>query len=113
MGGESEGRGRVAEWFREAWAQALVTVGAAEVEAGKVAQRAGELAGWRPDEVRSAAAEFGQRLATQRRELDETLNRALGRVKVVQRQDVERLAKRVERIAERLDALESKRRKKR
>ena len=100
------------DWFREAWSQALVAVDAAEKEAGQLLQKAGELAGWKPDDARRYAKEFGDRLAQQRRELekglDEKVNR-LVRVKVPKREEISALAKRLGRVAERIEALEARR----
>ncbi|HEY3447057.1 MAG TPA: phasin family protein [Myxococcales bacterium] len=101
------------DWFREAWSQALVAVNAAEEEAGRLLLKAGELAGWKPDDVRRYATEFGERLASQRKELekslDERVNKALARVKVPKREEISALAKRVGRVAERIEALEARR----
>lgn len=103
----------VADWFRDAWSQALVAVSAAEEEASRVLHRAGDLAGWKPEEARRLAKEFGERLAAQRKEfertLDEGISRAVARVKFPKRDEIEALGKRVGRIAERIEALEAKR----
>lgn len=102
------------DWFREAWTQALVAVSAAEEEAGKLLAKAGEVAGWKPDDARRYAKEFGERLASQRKELekslDERVNKALARVKVPRREELESLSKRLGRIEERIEALETRRR---
>ena len=104
---------RAADWFRDAWSQALLAVNAAEEEAGKVLHRAGELAGWKPEDVRRITSEFGERLTAQRKEfertLDEAVSRALSRMKVPKREEIDALGKRVGRIAERLAALEARR----
>ncbi|MBI5546367.1 MAG: phasin family protein [Deltaproteobacteria bacterium] len=104
---------RVADWFREAWSQALVAVSAAEEEASRVLHRVGEVAGWKPEEVRRQAQEFGERLAAQRKEfertLDEGIARAVVRVKIPKREEIDALGKRVGRITERIEALEARR----
>jgi polyhydroxyalkanoate synthesis regulator phasin len=100
-----------ADWFRDAWAQALLAVGAAEDEAGKVLHKAGELAGWKPEEARRIAKDFGERLAAQRKELDDGISRAVSRVKFPKREEIDALGKRVGRIAERIEALEKRRKR--
>jgi len=104
---------RSADWFRDAWSQALVAVSTAEEEAGKVLHKVGDLAGWKPEDARRITKEFGERLAAQRREfektLDEQIGRALSRVKVPRREEIDALGKRVGRIAERIEALEARR----
>ncbi|MGC4115339.1 MAG: phasin family protein [Myxococcales bacterium] len=100
-------------WFREAWSQALMAVNAAEEEASRLLHKAGELAGWKPDDSKHYGKEFGERLAAQRKELekslDERVHKALARVKVPKREEISALAKRVGRIAERIEALEARR----
>ena len=101
------------DWFREAWSQALVAVSAAEEEASKVLHKVGDLAGWKPEDAKRLAKEFGDRLATQRKEfertLDEGISRAVGRLKIPKRDEIDALGKRVGRIAERIEALEARR----
>lgn len=102
----------VTDWFRDAWAQALVAVNTAEEEANKVLHRVGDLAGWKPEDARRLAKEFGERLAAQRKEfertLDEGIGRALARVKIPRRDEIDALGKRVGQIAERLEALQAR-----
>jgi hypothetical protein len=100
---------KAADWFRDAWAQALLAVGAAEDEAGKVLKKASELAGWKPEDARRITKEFGERLVAQRKELDEGVGRAVSRVKLPRREEIDALGKRVGRIAERIEALEARR----
>ncbi len=103
----------VSQFFREAWSQALVKVGAAEDEASRVLEKAGELAGWGPEEVRKLAAEFTLRLQSQRKEversLDEGVRRGVARLRVPHRDDLEQLWRRLDRVSERIDALTAKR----
>ena len=95
--------------FREAWSNALAGVNAAEQEAEKVITRIADAAGFSPEDVRRQAREFGERLTSQRREIersiDDAVRRAANRFRVPSRDDLETLQKRLDAISERLDAL--------
>lgn len=95
--------------FREAWSNALAGVNAAEQEAEKVLTRIADAAGFSPEDVRRNAREFGERLTSQRREIersiDDAVRRAANRFRVPTRDDLEALQKRLDAISERLDAL--------
>jgi polyhydroxyalkanoate synthesis regulator phasin len=95
--------------FREAWSNALAGVNAAEQEAEKVITRIADAAGFSPEDVRRQAREFGERLTSQRREIersiDDAVRRAANRFRVPTRDDLETLQKRLDAISERLDAL--------
>lgn len=108
-------RTSLGDFFKEAWSTALIKVSAAEEEAGRVLHRAGDLAGWGPEEVRRLAKEFGERLSAQRKEfeksLDEGIDRAVARLKVPRREELETLWARLGRVGERLDALRARRQK--
>jgi len=99
----------IQERFKEAWAQALVGINAAEAEAEKVISRLADAAGFSPEEVRRHARELGERLGAQRREvektIDEAVRRAAVRFKLPTRDDIEGLKKRLDQISERVDAL--------
>jgi polyhydroxyalkanoate synthesis regulator phasin len=99
--------------FREAWSLALLKVGAAEDEAAKALQRAGELAGRGEEEARKLVAELGERLTAQREELEKSIedriNRAVARLKLPQRGEIEALSERLDRISERIDKLRARR----
>jgi len=103
----------LADFFREAWSQALIKVSAAEDEAAKVLHRAGDLAGWKPEDAKRLAKEFSERLAVQRKEfeksLDEGIHRAISRVKIPRRDDVEALVRRLDQVEARIEALRQKR----
>jgi hypothetical protein len=101
--------------FEEAWAQALVSVNAAEQEAEKVMARVAEAAGFSHDDVRRHAREFGERLRAQRSEIERTLDDAVRRFTshlrlVPSSGELAELRKRVEEVAARLDSLERQRR---
>ncbi len=106
----------IQEIFREAWAQALVGLNAAEAEAEKVIARLADAAGFSPEEVRRHAREFGERLTTQRKEveraIDDAVRRAATRFKLPTREDIEGLKQRLDRIAERVEALSKERKEK-
>ena len=95
--------------FKEAWSNALAGVNAAEQEAEKVLARIADVAGFSPEDVRRQAREFGERLANQRREVeravDEAVRRAASRFRIPSREDIEALERRVDAVAQRVDAL--------
>lgn len=103
-------RARAGAFFREAWSQALLKAGTAEEDAGRVLNRAGELAGWGEGEARRLAKEFGERLATQRgefeRSIEERIRSAVGHLKVPMSEEVEALRARLDRVEARIDALQ-------
>jgi len=92
------------------WAQAVTAMSSVEDEAARVVQRAQTVAGWSQDEVRRQVSELAERLAAQRRELeqglDERVRGALQRLRVPKREEVQALTDRVNRVAERLEKLE-------
>ncbi|MGZ3480593.1 MAG: phasin family protein, partial [Myxococcaceae bacterium] len=79
-------------------------------EAARVVQRAQTVAGWSQDEVRRQMGELAERLAAQRKELeqglDERVRGTLQRLRVPRRDEVQALTARVDRVAERLEKLE-------
>ena len=103
----------LAETFERLWGQALLAVSTAEEEAGRVVQRVTGAAGWSPDEVRRHARELTERLVSQRRDLErnveEGVRRALGRMKLPRREELQEVSVRLERVAERIRALEDPR----
>jgi polyhydroxyalkanoate synthesis regulator phasin len=100
----------VVEVLERMWAQAVTAVSSVEDEAARVVQRAQTVAGWSQDEVRRQMGELAERLAAQRKELeqglDERVRSALQRLRVPRRDEVQALAARVDRVAERLEKLE-------
>ncbi len=99
----------IQELFKEAWSQALVGLNAAEAEAEKVIAKLADAAGFSPEDVRRHAREFGERLISQRREvekaIDEAVRRAATRFKLPTRDDIEGLKQRLDQISERVEAL--------
>ena len=95
--------------FKDAWSNALAGVNTAEQEAEKVLTRIADVAGFSAEDVRRHAREFGDRLASQRREIergiDDAVRRAANRFRVPTRDDLEALQKRLDAVSERLDAL--------
>src|SRR5512142_2555352 len=93
--------------FKEAWSNALAGMNAAEQEAEKVFARIADVAGLSPEDVRRHAREFGDRLSTQRREveraIDEAVRRAANRFRIPSREDLEALQRRLDVVAERVD----------
>jgi polyhydroxyalkanoate synthesis regulator phasin len=98
--------------FKEAWSQALVGLNNAEQEAEKVLNKIADAAGFSPEDVRRHAREFGERLTTQRKEIeravDEAVKRTASRFKLPTREELDALKQRVEAISARVDALASK-----
>src|SRR4030095_981301 len=107
---EPKDRRPLMEALERMWAQALTAVSNVEDEAARVVQRAQTVAGWSQDEVRRQMSDLAERLAAQRRELEQGLEErvrgALQRLRVPKREEVQALTARVERVAERLEKLE-------
>jgi poly(hydroxyalkanoate) granule-associated protein len=97
------------QMFREAWSNALAGVNAAEQEAEKVLTKLSDAAGFSRDDVKRHAREFGERLTSQRREIekaiDEAVRRAANRFRIPSQSDIEALQKRVDAVAQRIEAL--------
>jgi polyhydroxyalkanoate synthesis regulator phasin len=102
--------------FREAWSQALVGLNAAEAEAEKVLGRLADAAGLTPEDVKHHAREFGERLSQQRRELeraiDDGVRRAVAQFRVPTRDEIETLRRRIDEVADRLEAVAQERARK-
>jgi polyhydroxyalkanoate synthesis regulator phasin len=100
----------VVEALERMWAQAVTAVSSVEDEAARVVQRAQTVAGWSQDEVRRQMSDLSERLAAQRRELEQGLEErvrtALQRLRVPRREEVQALTARVDRVAERVEKLE-------
>lgn len=95
--------------FKEAWSSALAGVNAAEAEAERVLVRLADAAGLSPDDVKRQAREFGERLTSQRRELeraiDDAVKRTASRFRIPTQGDLDALRKRVDEVASRVEAL--------
>jgi polyhydroxyalkanoate synthesis regulator phasin len=95
--------------FKEAWSQALGGLNNAEQEAERVLAKVADAAGFGPDDVKRHAREFGERLATQRKELeraiDDAVKRTASRFRLPTRDEIDALRSRVEAISARVDAL--------
>src|SRR4051812_20531471 len=89
--------------FEKAWSQALVAVSAAEEEAGEGAGEDAGVAGGGQDEVKRHVREFADKLTSQRRELeksvDEQVKRAVTRLHVPRRDELAELGARLEKVA--------------
>ncbi len=99
----------VQEMFREAWSQAVAGVNAAEQEAEKVFNRVADAAGFSPEDVRRHAREFGERLQTQRKELekviDDGVKKAAHRLQVPTKGDLDALEQKLTALAAKVDEL--------
>jgi polyhydroxyalkanoate synthesis regulator phasin len=104
----------IRETFKEAWSSALAGVNAAEAEAEKVLGKLADAAGFSPDEVKRQARELGERLVTQRKDLekaiDEAVRRTANRFRIPTQADLDALAKRVDAVSARIDALAGEKR---
>lgn len=102
--------------FREAWSQALVGLNAAEAEAEKVLARLADAAGLTPEDVKHHTREFGVRLTQQRREveraIDDGVRRAAAQFKIPSREEIETLRRRIDQVADRLEAVAQERARK-
>jgi polyhydroxyalkanoate synthesis regulator phasin len=103
----------IQDMFRDAWSNALAGVNAAEQEAEKVLNKLAGAAGFSRDDVKRHAREFGERLTTQRREIekaiDDAVRRAANRFRIPTQSDIDALEKRVAAVAERVEALAKER----
>jgi polyhydroxyalkanoate synthesis regulator phasin len=99
----------IQEMFKDAWSTALAGVNAAEQEAEKVFTRIADVAGFSPEEVKRHAREFGERLTTQRREvekaIDEAVRRATNRFRIPTQEDLSAIQKRLDDVAARVESL--------
>ena len=95
------------------WAQALVTVSSVEEEAAQLVQKLQAAAGWSQEEMRRQASEVSERLASQRlaleKGLEEGVRRAVSRLRVPRREQIQALQDRLDRVAARLDRLAQRR----
>ena len=91
------------------WGQALVAVNTVEEEAAKVAGRLAEAAGWNQEEIRKNVRTFAERLASQRKDLEQSLEdgvkRTLSLVRLPRKEQLGELNERLDRISKRIDAL--------
>lgn len=99
------------DYFEKVWGQALLAVSAAEEEAHRTAQKVAQAYGWGQDEVRRQTRVLTERLSQQRREmeknLEDSVQRALSKVKAPRRESLLEVASRMERIERRIAALEA------
>ncbi len=101
------------EYVEKVWSQALIAVSTAEDEATRLVARLAAAAGWGQDEVKRQVQELSERLLTQRRSLETNVEEAvrgtLARLQVPRREQVLELTARLDRLAERVDALARRR----
>lgn len=99
----------VAEVFQQFWTQALSTVTGAEEEATKLLGKIQGLAGWTPEEARKQVREFSERLASQRKDveqrMEDSIAQALGKMRVPRREEIVQLNARLDGLNKRLEAL--------
>ncbi len=99
----------IQDMFKEAWSSALAGVNAAEAEAERVLGKLADAAGFSPDDVKRQAREFGERLTSQRRDLeraiDDAVRRTASRFRIPTQADLDVLRKRVDDVAARIEEL--------
>jgi poly(hydroxyalkanoate) granule-associated protein len=99
--------------FKDLWSQALVTVGVAEDEVRKLLERLSEVVEIKPEDVKHYGKELSERLRTQRKDLEksveEGIRKALGRLKVPSREEVDALRGKLDDLSARLERLGSRR----
>jgi poly(hydroxyalkanoate) granule-associated protein len=99
--------------FKDLWSQALVTVGVAEDEVRKLLVRLSEVVEIKPEDVKHYGKELSERLRTQRKDLEksveEGIRKALGRLKVPSREEVDALRGKLDDLSARLERLGSRR----
>jgi poly(hydroxyalkanoate) granule-associated protein len=115
MTGGPEGNGRKSsqDLFKDLWSQALVTVGAAEDEVRKLLERLSEVVEIKPEDVKHYGKELSERLRTQRKDLEKSVEdgvrKALGRLKIPSREEVDALRGKLDDLSARLERLGSRR----
>lgn len=101
---------RPLEVFEKVWSQALMAVSTAEEEASKVGARMAEAAGWSQEELKRQVRELTERLATQRRAIEERVEDgvkgALTSLRVPRRDALAGIAARLDAVSRRIEALE-------
>jgi polyhydroxyalkanoate synthesis regulator phasin len=113
MSGEAKEKRPLSDVVERMWAQALVAVSSVEEEAAQVVQRLQAAAGWSQDEVRRQVTEVSERLAAQRvaleKNIEDGVRRAVSRLRVPRREQIQALQGRLDRLAARLDNLAPRR----
>jgi polyhydroxyalkanoate synthesis regulator phasin len=113
VAGDAKERRTLTDAVERMWSQALVAVSSVEEEAAQVVQRLQSVAGWSQDEVRRQVAEVSERLAAQRQALEKGLEdgvrRAVSRLRVPRREQIQALQARLDTIADRLEKLAQRR----
>jgi len=94
------------------WSQALLAMSSAGEEAGRVAQRLAERAGLNPEDIRAHLREFTERLASQRREFERSVEEAAKKalwLRIPRREQLQELNTRLEALEARATALAERR----
>ena len=110
---ETKERRTLADAVERMWARALVTVSSVEEESAQLVQRLQAVAGWSQDEVKRQILEVSERLASQRQTLEkgveEGVRKAVSRLKVPRREQIQALQARLDKVAARLDRIAQRR----
>jgi poly(hydroxyalkanoate) granule-associated protein len=99
--------------FKDLWSQALVTMGTAEEEVRKLFERLSEVIEIKPEDVQRYGKELSERLRVQRKDLEksveEGIRKALGRLKVPSREEVDSLRSKLDDLSARMEHLGNRR----
>lgn len=108
-GAEGSERKSSQDLFKDLWSQALVTVGAAEEEVKKLLERLSEVIEIKPEDIQRYGKELSERLRVQRKDLEksveEGIRKALGRLKVPSREEVDTLRGKLDDLTARMERL--------
>jgi polyhydroxyalkanoate synthesis regulator phasin len=114
MNAEGKEKRPLSDVVERMWAQALVAVSSVEEEAAQVVQRLQAVAGWSQDEMRRQVTEVSERMRSQRqtleRGIEDGVRRAVAKLRVPRKEQIQSLQSRLDRLVARLDELDSKRR---
>ncbi len=108
-GPEGSERKSSQDLFKDLWSQALVTMGAAEEEVKKLLERLSEVIEIKPEDVQRYGKELSERLRVQRKDLEKSvedgIRKALGRLKVPSREEVDALRYKLDDLSARMERL--------
>lgn len=109
---DSRDRRGISEQFERAWSQALLAVSTVEEEATRVAHWISGRAGSGQEDAKKLIRDLSTHLAQQRKALEATVEdaarKAMTHVRLPKREELQRLTARLDRVAERAEALARK-----
>ncbi len=97
------------EAFQQFWGQALVTLTGAEEEAARLLARVQGLSASSQEEARRQVREFGERLTSQRKDIEkrveDTVKQSVARLRLPRHAEVAQLTTRLDALARRVENL--------